>query len=77
MRSFSRRSRLAAVTLMTTVALTGTVSTTAAAATDRGNTYYISNSLSGGQADATITYGRGTDDVYVGDWDGDGTDTLA
>ncbi|MCD8109809.1 MAG: hypothetical protein LUE14_06880, partial [Clostridiales bacterium] len=43
----------------------------------RGNVYYIKNSIQPGDADTVITFGRRTDVVLVGDWDGDGTDTLA
>ena len=42
----------------------------------RGNRYYIKNSLEPGEADIIVDYGKKTDQVYVGDWDGDGTDTL-
>ncbi|HLV04241.1 MAG TPA: hypothetical protein VKY79_06675, partial [Actinomycetaceae bacterium] len=34
------------------------------------------NSLRGGQADHVVTFGRLGDEVLVGDWDGNGTDTL-
>jgi uncharacterized protein YtpQ (UPF0354 family) len=43
----------------------------------RGNTYYFKNSVSGGDADSVVSYGRASDVVLVGDWDGDGRDTLA
>ncbi|MCD8365699.1 MAG: InlB B-repeat-containing protein, partial [Clostridiales bacterium] len=43
----------------------------------RGNTYYFSYSLKSGSADKVISYGKSTDEVLVGDWDGDGKDTLA
>ena len=42
-----------------------------------GNCYYFKNSISGGKADKTVRYGKGSDAVLVGDWDGDGKDTLA
>ncbi|SDM36450.1 hypothetical protein SAMN04487766_10214, partial [Actinomyces ruminicola] len=32
----------------------------------RGGTYYIKNSISGGQADRVIVYGRPSDTVLVG-----------
>ena len=44
---------------------------------DGGNVFYFKNSLTGGNADTVITYGRDDDQVYVGDWDGDGKDSLA
>ncbi|WP_425709430.1 sugar phosphate isomerase/epimerase family protein [Georgenia sp. Z1491] len=43
----------------------------------RGNAYYLSNNLYGGNADVELTYGRASDEVLVGDWDGDGVDTFA
>lgn len=51
----------------------------AAAAPGRapGNTYYFKNSMTGGSADFIARYGRVTDEVFVGDWNGDGIDTLA
>lgn len=42
-----------------------------------GNLYFLSNALSGGVADAVVSFGRADDAVLVGDWDGDGSDTLA
>ena len=42
-----------------------------------GRHYYFSNRLEGGEADFTAVYGKATDAVYAGDWDGDGRDTLA
>ncbi|MCD7864643.1 MAG: hypothetical protein LUG54_01180, partial [Clostridiales bacterium] len=42
----------------------------------RGNTYYFSNSLKSGSADKVVAYGKATDEVLSGDWDGDGYDTL-
>ncbi|MPV36371.1 hypothetical protein GB881_04775 [Georgenia subflava] len=43
----------------------------------RGNTYYVNNTLGGGEAEHVFVYGRPDDTVLVGDWDGDGVDTLA
>ena len=43
---------------------------------EEGRTYYFKNSISSGEADKTVIYGKPTDEVYVGDWDGDGIDTL-
>ena len=42
-----------------------------------GNQYYFSNRLEGGEADNVVFYGRSSDEVLAGDWDGDGRDTLA
>ena len=39
--------------------------------------YYVSNSLAGGKAATTFAYGTASDTVLVGDWNGDGKDTLA
>ncbi|MGC5629193.1 glycoside hydrolase family 3 N-terminal domain-containing protein [Georgenia sp. Z1344] len=43
----------------------------------RGNAYFLSNSLYGGNADVELTFGRDGDTVLVGDWDGDGVDSFA
>ncbi|KFI84269.1 hypothetical protein [Bifidobacterium psychraerophilum] len=42
-----------------------------------GVTYFFSNSLSSSVADSAIYYGKASDSTMVGDWDGDGKDTLA
>ena len=44
---------------------------------DDGRRFYVSNDFGGGYADEVFTYGRSGDEVFVGDWDGNGTDTLA
>ncbi|MDD9206266.1 hypothetical protein PU560_07255 [Georgenia sp. 10Sc9-8] len=41
-----------------------------------GSTYFLSDSFSV-ESNIDFVYGRAADQVYVGDWDGDGTDTLA
>jgi hypothetical protein len=41
-----------------------------------GSTFYLSNSFSA-QADTVFSFGRSTDAALVGDWDGDGVDTVA
>ncbi|WP_168202718.1 hypothetical protein [Georgenia wutianyii] len=41
-----------------------------------GSEFHLSDTFSA-QANTKFTYGRATDEVYVGDWDGNGTDTLA
>ncbi|MCM3661085.1 TIM barrel protein [Georgenia satyanarayanai] len=43
----------------------------------RGNTFHVSNALSGGSADVVLAYGRAGDVILVGDWNGDGSDTFA
>ncbi|MGC5629254.1 family 43 glycosylhydrolase [Georgenia sp. Z1344] len=43
----------------------------------RGNAYFLSNSLYGGNADIELAFGRSGDTVLVGDWDGDGVDSFA
>src|SRR3954462_5376466 len=41
-----------------------------------GNVFFLSGAGStGGQAQLVITFGDPTDEVFYGDWDGDGTDT--
>ncbi len=42
-----------------------------------GRRFYVSNRLGPGCADAVFSYGRAGDEVFVGDWDGDGNDTFA
>src|SRR5690606_32682718 len=42
-----------------------------------GDRYHLRNSLRGGEADLSFRVGLSTDEVLVGDWDGDGEDTLA
>ncbi|WP_223147647.1 gamma-glutamyltransferase [Georgenia wutianyii] len=39
--------------------------------------FFLTNTWRGGQADAAFVYGRSTDEVLIGDWDGDGDDTIA
>ncbi|MCM3662193.1 CAP domain-containing protein [Georgenia satyanarayanai] len=41
-----------------------------------GNQFHLANSFSG-SASSVYRYGTNTSRVYVGDWNGDGTDTLA
>ncbi|MDD9205361.1 hypothetical protein PU560_02630, partial [Georgenia sp. 10Sc9-8] len=41
-----------------------------------GNEYFLSDSFSAA-SNVDFRYGRAGDQVYVGDWDGDGEDTLA
>lgn len=40
-------------------------------------TIYLLNDAWSGRADTALLYGRDSDRSYVGDWDGDGADTLA
>lgn len=51
-------------------------SATVAFAAD-GNYYFLTNGTTGGTADVSFHYGKADDIVLVGDWDGDGDDTLA
>ena len=44
---------------------------------DNGNTFYVSNNWTATVAQAVFSFGRAGDDVFVGDWNGDGVDTLA
>ena len=57
--------------------ITGAVDLNAFGIRNTGNEYYFSNEIKGGEADAVIAYGRATDTVFSGDWDGNATDTLA
>nr|KEP23495.1 hypothetical protein DA06_08025 [Georgenia sp. SUBG003] len=41
-----------------------------------GSGFYLSDTFSS-KANIELTYGSAADDVFVGDWDGDGADTLA
>ena len=38
--------------------------------------FFLTNSWSGGAADHAFPYGRFTDEVLIGDWDGDGRDSI-
>jgi len=59
------------------VAAALTVGTTPAVAADApGNWYHLTNGTTGGTADVSFAYGRADDEVHVGDWNGDATDTL-
>ncbi|MFT3945126.1 MAG: hypothetical protein QM705_15065 [Ancrocorticia sp.] len=42
----------------------------------RGNTYFINKSIKSGNADIRLNYGRINDVTLLGDWNGDGEDTL-
>ena len=42
----------------------------------RDNLYYFKYTISGGEADRTVGYGRADDLVLAGDWNGDAVDTL-
>ncbi len=42
----------------------------------RGREYHLTNRTTGGPADIVFSYGKATDVVLVGDWDGNGTSTL-
>ncbi|MCL1869597.1 MAG: hypothetical protein FWF90_04180 [Promicromonosporaceae bacterium] len=48
----------------------------AGAAAALGQDYFLTNGVAGGAADVRFAYGRPDDAVVVGDWDGNGTDTL-
>ncbi|MGO1509058.1 MAG: choice-of-anchor I family protein [Actinomycetales bacterium] len=43
----------------------------------RGNAFFLSDDLYGGNAAVELTYGQAGEDVLVGDWDGDGVDSFA
>ena len=42
----------------------------------RADVYFLSNVLAGGPPGTTISWGWTTDKPVVGDWDGNGTDTI-
>ncbi|MEZ7898819.1 MAG: sugar-binding protein [Flaviflexus sp.] len=42
----------------------------------KGNLFFVANSWTTTSADETVVFGRKGDEVLVGDWDGDGKDTL-
>jgi hypothetical protein len=42
-----------------------------------GNQYFLKNSFAGGAADIYFAFGNPDDTVLIGDWDGDGIDTIA
>ena len=42
----------------------------------RGNTYFINKAMKSGNADIQLNYGRINDVTLLGDWNGDGEDTL-
>ncbi|MCL1899523.1 MAG: endo-1,4-beta-xylanase, partial [Promicromonosporaceae bacterium] len=43
----------------------------------RGNRFFKNLELVGGTAEITFTFGREADEVFIGDWNGDGIDTPA
>ncbi|WP_413451068.1 N-acetylmuramoyl-L-alanine amidase [Georgenia phoenicis] len=58
-------------------ALTNDVERKVAALGGRTSTFHLRNRASGGPADTVFALGRAMDSVLVGDWDGDGRDTIA
>src|SRR5690606_37707927 len=42
----------------------------------RGTAFHLKNTLTGGAADQVVHVGRADDTVFVGDWNGDGRDSL-
>ncbi|GAA1061144.1 hypothetical protein [Agromyces bracchium] len=73
----THRRIVAMIAAVGAVAAALTVGTTPAVAADApGNWYHLTNGTTGGKADVSFAYGRADDEVHVGDWDGDGTDTL-
>ena len=73
-----RRGAGAAAVLTAALVLAGgqTASATGGEVGGSGDRYVLSNSFSSA-SDFSVRYGRASDEVYVGDWDGDGADTLA
>lgn len=71
--------RAAAVTLIAAVAVAAGASAATAKGGEvggQGNLYFLNDSWSG-TANRQLAYGDNGDRVYTGDWDGNGTDTLA
>jgi hypothetical protein len=69
--------RIAALgTAGTLIASALVIAPTAQAAESQGRWFYFTNETQGGPADFAFAYGRSTDVALVGDWDGDGVDTL-
>lgn len=64
-----------AVVILTVLLPLGLIAAPALADED-GKYYYLNNRLQGGEADEVFAYGASDDEVFVGDWDGDGIDTL-
>jgi hypothetical protein len=74
----SMRRTVATLAAAAVLATTGALVAPAAQAADNlGKWYYLSNATKGGPADVTFAYGRSDDVTLIGDWDGDGKDTLA
>ncbi|TRW43596.1 M15 family metallopeptidase [Georgenia yuyongxinii] len=73
-----RTGTTAAVALLVTgTMVTGATGAAAKGQSDGwGNDFYLSDTFAA-QASTVFTYGEITDYFYVGDWDGDGVDTLA
>jgi hypothetical protein len=77
-----RRSRALRIGLVSVLAAAAVVTSAGPALAKGGEVggsgaqYFMSNTFST-TADIKFTYGRADDHVYVGDWDGNGTDTLA
>ena len=57
-------------------ALTAPAAAKGGAVEGGGSTYYLNDRWSG-EASSVVAYGRPGDELYVGDWNGDGTDTPA
>ena len=55
---------------------TGTATAPTPSACAAASTYYLRNTLTSGPADTIISYGTDSDTILVGDWDGNGTDTI-
>ncbi|GAA1061143.1 hypothetical protein [Agromyces bracchium] len=67
---------IAAVGAVAAAITAGATPAVAATAPAPGNWYYLTNGTTGGTADVSFAYGRADDEVHVGDWNGDATDTL-
>lgn len=78
--SKTRLASTTAVVLALTVVAAGVTATTSQASGGaiggKGAGYYLSDTFSG-KATTEYSYGAAADEVFVGDWDGDGIDTLS
>ncbi|MDK8318941.1 hypothetical protein QP762_03655 [Actinobaculum massiliense] len=72
------RGRILAAVTAGAIACAGLFTASPASAdSDGGNIYHFKNTLKSGIADYAVEYGDKGDVILIGDWDGDGVDTIA